>query len=109
VEDSDVVVILRNEDGDDVEFELIGTVEHDGEEYFILLPLDDRYMDEGLMILRAESDVDSGDSIYMTVENNVTQERVLEAYKEQLLRRVPLCKLPLSWLLRPDPVIRYFD
>ena len=107
--DSREVVVLRNGDDDDVRFELIDTVEIEGEEYSVLVPLDEKYMDEGMMILRVEGAADQNNIAYVSVEDMYIQDKVLAAYKEQQRRRVPLCNLPLSWLLRPDPVVRYFD
>ena len=65
------VYILQDEDGNEHEFELIGTCEKNGVKYYAMIPADTQPSEEGVfeyVILKAEKDED-GEDILVTVDD----------------------------------------
>ena len=84
-EDLDNIVILNDEDGNEVKFEFLDLVELDDEEYVILLPVvDDGVEEEGeVVILKVEdTDEDSEEESYVSVEDEEILNKVFEIFKE---------------------------
>ena len=85
-EDLDNIVILNDEDGNEVKFEFLDLVELDDEEYVILLPVvDDGVEEEGeVVILKVEdTDEDSEEESYVSVEDEDIFNKVFEIFKER--------------------------
>ena len=85
-EDLDNIVILNDEDGNEVKFEFLDLVELDDEEYVILLPvIDDGVEEEGeVVILKVEdTDEDSEEESYVSVEDEEILSKVFEIFKER--------------------------
>ena len=85
-EDLDNIVILNDEDGNEVKFEFLDLVELDDEEYVILLPvIDDGVEEEGeVVILKVEdTDEDSEEESYVSVEDEERLNKVFEIFKER--------------------------
>ena len=85
-EDLDNIVILNDEDGNEVKFEFLDLVELDDEEYVILLPvIDDGVEEEGeVVILKVEdTDEDSEEESYVSVEDEEKLNKVFEIFKER--------------------------
>ena len=80
------IVILNDEDGNEVKFEFLDLVELDDEEYVILLPvIDDGVEEEGeVVILKVEdTDEDSEEESYVSVEDEEILNKVFEIFKER--------------------------
>ena len=76
----DNIVILTDEDGNDVEFEFPDVVEVDGNEYVILLPVDE--MEKGeVVIFRIEGEGE--EESYFGLEDEAEAEKVFLAFKEK--------------------------
>ena len=85
-EDLDNIVILNDEDGNEVKFEFLDLIDLDDEEYVILLPVvDDGVEEEGeVVILKVEdTDEDSEEESYVSVEDEETLNKVFEIFKEK--------------------------
>lgn len=85
-EELDNIVILNDEDGNEVKFEFLDLVELDDEEYVILLPVvDDGVEEEGeVVILKVEdTDEDSEEESYVSVEDEDILNKVFEIFKER--------------------------
>ena len=85
-EDLDNIVILNDEDGNEVKFEFLDLVELEDEEYVILLPvIDDGVEEEGeVVILKVEdTDEDSEEESYVSVEDEEILNKVFEIFKEK--------------------------
>ena len=85
-EDLDNIVILNDEDGNEVKFEFLDLVELEDEEYVILLPvIDDGVEEEGeVVILKVEdTDEDSEEESYVSVEDEEILNKVFEIFKER--------------------------
>lgn len=79
--EKDNVVILTDDEGKEVEFEHIDTIEMDDECYVLLLPVEDP--DDGVVILKFETD-ENGDEILVGVENDDEAMAVLKKYDESV-------------------------
>lgn len=79
MEDLDTVV-FRDENGDEIEFDVLDFVEVNGREYVIVAMPDN---DEEAFILRVETD-EQGNETYVTIEDDQEWEAVAEAYEEML-------------------------
>ncbi|ACL76580.1 DUF1292 domain-containing protein [Ruminiclostridium cellulolyticum] len=84
-EERDDIVVLLGEDGEEVEFEHLDTIEMDGSEYVILLPLDDQENEEvdEVVILKIEHDKDGEDS-FITVDDEEELNKVFEEFKTRM-------------------------
>ena len=85
-EDLDNIVILNDEDGNEVKFEFLDLVELDDEEYVILLPVVDDGVEEEweVVILKVEdTDEDSEEESYVSVEDEEILNKVFEIFKER--------------------------
>ncbi|AUN13431.1 hypothetical protein UPF0473 [[Clostridium] sordellii] len=71
------IVNLIDQDGNEIQFEIILTLEAEGKEYAILMPLDDNEAEEAL-IFRIDSD-EEGD-ILTPLENDEEYETVVAVY-----------------------------
>ena len=74
------ILELTDEDGNEVEFELVDSVDYEGEEYLILLPMDEE--DPEVVILKVVTD-GKGNESYVTVDTEETLQAVFEIFKER--------------------------
>ena len=74
------VLELTDEDGNEVEFELVDSVDYEGDEYLILLPMDEE--DPEVVILKVVTD-GKGNESYVTVDTEETLMAVYEIFKER--------------------------
>ena len=84
-------MVLTGDDGVDVEFEYIGSVDYEGSEYIVLLPVEDDENGEAeVLILKVESlgtkvDEDGEeyeDEQYVSVDSEETLDAVFEIFKQ---------------------------
>ena len=80
------IVILNDEEGNEVEFEFLDLIEYDGEEYVILLPVEDEEDAEEpgeVVILKLEDTENEDEESYVSVDDEDTLNRVFEIFKEK--------------------------
>ncbi len=84
-EERDDIVVLLGEDGEEVEFEHLDTIEMEGNEYVILLPLEEQENEEvdEVVILKIEHNED-GDDSFITVDDEEELNRVFEEFKTRM-------------------------
>ncbi|MBZ4666311.1 DUF1292 domain-containing protein [Mahella sp.] len=81
--DEENIVTLIDEDNNEVQFEHILTLEIDDKEYVLLSPLEpmeDLDQDEAI-VLKIEQD-DSGEDIYVSIDDEDEMQAVYDAYME---------------------------
>ena len=76
-------VVLNDEDGNEVEFELLDLVEYSGEEYVVMLPCDEFAADVMVVSLKLEQTDDEDLESYVAVEDEQTLNAVFEIFKER--------------------------
>lgn len=84
-EERDDLVILVGEDGEEVEFEHIDTIEMNGNEYVVLLPVEEQENEEvdEVVILKVDHNEDSEDS-FVTVDDEDELNSVFEEFKTRM-------------------------
>lgn len=85
-EELDNIITLNDEDGNEVKFEFLDLVELDNEQYVVLLPvLEEGEEDDGeVVILKIEdTDEDSEEESYVSVDNEETLMKVFNIFKEK--------------------------
>ena len=81
-EELDNIVVLNDEEGNEVQFEFLDLVEYEGEEYVVLLPVDD--IDEGeVVILKVEDTESEDEESYVSVDDESILQSVFEIFKEK--------------------------
>lgn len=78
------MVVLMDERGRVVSFELLDLIEYSGEEYVVLLPTDDEEETEEVVVLMLEGTLDDGSESYVSVESEQTLQAVFEIFEEKL-------------------------
>lgn len=73
-------IILNDEEGNEIEFEFLDVVEVDGNEYVVLLPVEEAEKGE-VVIFRIEGSEE--DESYVSLEDDVEAEKVFQAFKEK--------------------------
>lgn len=87
MEERDDIVVLVDENGEEVEFEHLDTIEMNGSEYVVLLPLDQAGSvnddTDEVVILKVEHTEDGEDS-FISVEDDEEMDAVFEEFKARL-------------------------
>ena len=82
IEDLDNIIILNDEEGKEVKFEFLDLIEYEGEEYVILLPLDEDDSEE-VVILKVEDTDSEEEESYVSVDDEEVLNNVFEMFKEK--------------------------
>ena len=84
-EELDNILVLNDEDGNEVEFEFLDLIEYEGEEYVVLLPVEDEESDEPgeVVILKLEDTESDEEESYVSVEDEEILNKVFEKFKEK--------------------------
>lgn len=80
LQDEPFLLSLTDEEGNEVEFELIDSVDYEGKEYLILLPPDDDSAE--VTILEVEPQGDDYET-YVTINDEATLNAVYDIFKER--------------------------
>ena len=80
LEEEASIISLTDEEGNEVEFELVDSVDYEGKEYLILLPPEDEAAE--VVILEVEPQGDDYET-YVTVSDEATLNAVFEIFKER--------------------------
>ena len=73
------IITLTDENGEEVEFEFLDVIEYQGDEYVVLMPMDED--DNCVVILRIEP-IDEENESYLSVDDD-TCNAVYEIFKEK--------------------------
>ena len=80
-EEESNILSLTDENGEEVEFEYLDSVEYEGKEYLVLMPATEEESGE-IVILEVEP-VDEETENYVSVENEAVLNTVFEMFKER--------------------------
>ena len=75
------VIVLEDEDGNEIEFELGDKLVYEGKEYVVLLPLEED--DNGIVILEYQEGGDEEGDLYLDVEDESVLNAVFDMFKEK--------------------------
>ena len=85
-EELDNIIKLNDEEGNEVKFEFLDLIDLDNEEYVVLLPVAENGEEEEgeVVILKVEdTDEDSDEENYVSIEDEETLNKVFEIFKEK--------------------------
>ena len=81
--DFDNIIVLNDEMGNDTEFEFLDLIHYEGEEYVILLPVEDSDEAGEVVILRLENIADDEEETYVSVDDEETLVAVFRIFKDK--------------------------
>lgn len=84
-EELDNILVLNDEDGNEVEFEFLDMLEYEGEQYVVLLPVEEEETEEPgeVVILKIEDTELEDEESYVSVEDEEILNKVFEKFKEK--------------------------
>lgn len=80
-EEMETGIILTDEDGNEVEFDLLDNVEYEGNSYLIMLPADDNDDGNVVIMLLEEGETEEDDTL-LTVTDEKILDEVYAIFKE---------------------------
>ena len=80
-EEFDNILSLTDEEGNEFEYEVVDAIEYNGEEFAVLLPVEEE-IDAEVIILAVEVD-EEGMENFFSVDDAATLEAVYEIFKEK--------------------------
>jgi uncharacterized protein YrzB (UPF0473 family) len=91
-EEESLFCTLTDEDGNEIEFELIGTVEVEGVTYHAMIPADQQGEEQGFyeyVILKTEVDED-GEEMLVTLDDDAEFDKVADIFDDMFSEEIDL-------------------
>ena len=82
-EELDNIIVLNDEDGNEAEFEFLDLIEFEGEEYVVLLPVEESDDAGEVVILKLEDTESEDEESYVSVDDEEILNKVFEIFKEK--------------------------
>ena len=82
-EELDNIIILNDEEGNETEFEFLDLIEYEGEEYVVLLPVEESEEAGEVVILKLEDTESEDEESYVSVDDEEVLNKVFEIFKEK--------------------------
>lgn len=82
-EELDNIIVLNDEEGNEVEFEFLDLIEYEGEEYVVLLPVEESEDAGEVVILKLEDTESEDEESYVSVDDEDVLNKVFEIFKEK--------------------------
>ena len=82
-EELDNIITLNDEDGNEVKFEFLDLIEYSGEEYVILLPIEEEEEADEVVILKVEDTDSEDEESYVGVEDQEILNAVFAIFKDK--------------------------
>ena len=82
-EELDNIIILNDEEGNETEFEFLDLIEYEGEEYVVLLPVEESDDAGEVVILKLEDTESEDEESYVSVDDEEVLNNVFEIFKEK--------------------------
>ena len=81
----DNIIVLNDENGEEVPFEFLDLIELEGEQYVVLLPVEDEDTEDSgeVVILKVEDTESEDEESYVSVDDEDTLNKVFEIFKEK--------------------------
>ncbi len=80
-EDEGLVMVLEDENGNNVEFEFLDVIEHEGIEYIYLYPTED--MDAGEVVILKITSLDDENESYESIDDEELLQTLFDMFKEK--------------------------
>lgn len=88
-EEMNEVYTLTDEDGNEMQFELFGELDLDGQHYLGMIPLDDEEDNDEYVIFRLAGSKD-GEDLLETIEDDEEFDRVADAFDDRFFSELDL-------------------
>lgn len=84
-EELDNIIVLNDENGEEVPFEFLDLIELEGEEYVVLLPVEEEETEDAgeVVILKVEDTESEEEESYVSVEDEEILNKVFAMFKEK--------------------------
>ena len=82
-EELDNIIVLNDEEGNEAEFEFLDLIEYEGEEYVVLLPVEESEEAGEVVILKLEDTESEDEESYVSIEDEEELNKVFEIFKEK--------------------------
>ena len=82
-EEVENIIVLNDEEGNEAEFEFLDLIEYEGEEYVVLLPVEESDDAGEVVILKLEDTESEEEESYVSVDDEETLNKVFEIFKEK--------------------------
>lgn len=84
-EELDNIIVLNDEEGKEVQFEFLDLIEYEGEEYVVLLPVEEEDEESAgeVVILKVEDTDSEDEESYVSVDDQDTLNTIFEMFKEK--------------------------
>ena len=82
-EELDNIVVLNDENGQEIHFEFLDLIEYEGEEYVVLLPVEESDEAGEVVILKLEDTESEEEESYVSVDDDDVLNKVFEIFKEK--------------------------
>ena len=79
----DNIIILDDEEGNEQSFEFLDLIDYEGEEYVVLLPVEEAEDAGEVVILQVEDTENEEEESYISVEDEDTLNKVFEIFKDK--------------------------
>lgn len=84
MEELDNIIVLNDENGEEVPFEFLDVIEYEGEEYVVLLPVEENEEDsDEVVILKIEDTENEEEESYVSVDDEETLNTVFAIFKDK--------------------------
>ncbi len=80
------IIVLNDENGEEIPFEFLDVIEYEGEEYVVLLPVEEEDSEEAadeVVILKVEDTDSEDEESYVSVDDEDVLNEVFEIFKEK--------------------------
>lgn len=81
--DFDNIIVLNDENGDEAQFEFLDLIVYEGEEYVILLPVEESDEAGEVVILKLEETDNDAEESYVSVDDEDTLMAVFNIFKDK--------------------------
>lgn len=82
-EELDNIIILNDEDGNEVKFEFLDLIKYSGEEYVVLLPVEEDEDADEVVILKVEDPGSEDEESYIGVDDQEVLNAVFAIFKDK--------------------------
>jgi len=82
-EEIDNIIVLNDENGEEVPFEFLDLIEYEGEEYVVLLPVEEDDEADEVVILKLEDTESEDEESYVSVDDEEVLNKIFEMFKEK--------------------------
>ena len=82
-EEIDNIIVLNDENGEEVPFEFLDLIVYDGEEFVVLLPVEEDEEADEVVILKLEDTENEEEESYVSVDDEEILNKIFEMFKEK--------------------------